>query len=1032
MDPVGAEALLRASTAADPGYFPAHFTYLVRLRETGQLARLRHEYGSPAPGAGPHADCLAAIARAEYGYAIGALPELEALEARRGPGLCTAAVRAYWTAHNRDLEEWGRVSRLAPDLAEFPQAHASALADAHRLREAERVLEEAVPGLPHALHRLNVYLALVRVRLAAGDTVRALGLRRALALAIARDGRPGVRAPWLYELSRPVAPGIRPTPGEAARELAALTRAHGDWLWKWKSTFYLANAMVDGDGDVERALPLYDAAVALADSLEIPLLQLQAYLKRGRTRAKAGQLASAERDLRHAVRLGPRAGDAFHLAEAYHNLAHVYEGSGRLREASRVADRFVALTRPLRGTGLRMMSLHDAGVIRGKAGHGAAADAAFAEMVRVVDEQRQNHYWAGEYYERAGDLERALRYYRLALTDFTGETSLALAGRARVFEALGMPDSAEAAARAHDARIGMLLDVPVLPAVLARRGRTAEAVALAQTWAERRVAQGNVQTAAGTLLEVAELLLGAGRPAPALAEALRAESLAVRLNLTDERIGALRLAGTAQVRLGKTGEGIARLERAAALARAHPTAEGVRAAELALGDGLAAVGRDGDALAAYGRAARAVEAVTGRLGADLDRARYRDRHLAPFDGALRLLVRKQGSEERIDALLGWSQRRKGAALALATRAAAGAGRAAPLTLAQAQARLGPREALLDYMAVDTMLAVLVVTRRAARLIRLPESEPRMRARMEALRAPLAGTRAGRLDLARAPYGLRSAHALYRALLAPAEPLLAGIDRLILVPDGALHYMPFEALVTEAPPAPSPRGAAYLTARYVIDRYEVAYLPSAQFLLDVRGREPLLRASGVLLAVAHGAPGADREVEAIQAAWPRGRVRVLRGEAATETAARRAGRGASVVHFAVHARADDRDPLASHLRLGADGGGDGYLHSAEVAEERWTARMVVLSACETLSGRLYAGEGLMGLARAFLASGAESVVATRWPVGPSSADLMGVFYRRLAAGEDAAAALRAGKLALRRDPRTAHPFHWAAFVVVGGA
>lgn len=72
---------------------------------------------------------------------------------------------------------------------------------------------------------------------------------------------------------------------------------------------------------------------------------------------------------------------------------------------------------------------------------------------------------------------------------------------------------------------------------------------------------------------------------------------------------------------------------------------------------------------------------------------------------------------------------------------------------------------------------------------------------------------------------------------------------------------------------------------------------------------------------------------------------------------------------------------------------------------------------------------MGIARAFLASGARAVVGTQWPIGAETAVLMREFYTRLARGEAPAAALRAAKLLVRRSPDTAHPFHWAGFVLV---
>jgi CHAT domain-containing protein len=91
-------------------------------------------------------------------------------------------------------------------------------------------------------------------------------------------------------------------------------------------------------------------------------------------------------------------------------------------------------------------------------------------------------------------------------------------------------------------------------------------------------------------------------------------------------------------------------------------------------------------------------------------------------------------------------------------------------------------------------------------------------------------------------------------------------------------------------------------------------------------------------------------------------------------------------------------------------------------------LVVLSACETGAGRLLAGEGVLSLSRAFLRAGASGTVATLWPVGPATADLMGAFYPALARGEAPAAALRQAKLVLRQG-EWASPFHWAGFTLV---
>jgi hypothetical protein len=111
--------------------------------------------------------------------------------------------------------------------------------------------------------------------------------------------------------------------------------------------------------------------------------------------------------------------------------------------------------------------------------------------------------------------------------------------------------------------------------------------------------------------------------------------------------------------------------------------------------------------------------------------------------------------------------------------------------------------------------------------------------------------------------------------------------------------------------------------------------------------------------------------------------------------------------------------------------DGLLHLSEVAGAKLSASLVVLTACEAVSGKLYAGEGLVGLARAFLVSGARQVIASEWPVDASAAELTAALYRELARGRSSAAALRSAQLALLGSASTAHPIHWAGFVVFDG-
>ncbi|MBI3983020.1 MAG: CHAT domain-containing protein [Gemmatimonadetes bacterium] len=1039
----GALELLRAAKRTDQDFLPAHFTYIEMMRLARATDALRQEYPNPPADNSALSACLSTVTASPTGHEAGVVERLLDLERTHGTDDCSTLYVSRLAPGLTPESAWQAVGlkyqaeavRRLPEVGEAWATYATALARSGAWQQASEVLERGVSQSAGVLAVLDLHMLRYHLLRQHGDTVRAAALLAAISSAVARDGRKGLR--WWYLSHLMSAHGSDPAfPLDSAHdELSRIARSAGAWFHEWDAAVHYAYLTMDYRGNPSGALAGWDRAVALSDSVQRGAMELETYVRRGRARAKVGRLVDAERDLLHAIGIRGAREHPFWLAEAYHNLAHVYEGAGHLAGASVAADSFIALTRPLRHVPIRMMSLRDAGLIRWKAGWHASADAAFREMVSVVEETDREQYWAGEYFERTGDLERALHYYRTSIARQEGEQSLSLAGAVRVYEMLGRLDSAEAAARAHDGLNMGMFDNPMVPRVLARLGRIDEAAEIWRAWAEKRTADGNVQAAAQTRLYLADLLYNAARIAEAEAEAKQAEAQAAGLNLTDELIWARRVQGRARLRMGDAEGGLSLLKQAAEMATAHPTSDGILATQLALADGLAEVGRHAAALPAYDRAARAVEQVTARWSQDLDRAGYRDRQLAPFDGALRVLITTQTLPHRLDSVAAWSARRKAAALALSapTSPAEGDGEwPARIAIDALQRRLSEGEALLDYIVVDSTVAVLVVTRRAAEVIRLPVSADSIRHAVEKLRRPLITTYAGRIDLARAPFDLNLAASLYRALLAPVERFLAGSRRLIVAPDGPLHYVPFDALVVEAAPAagPAPVSAAerYRRAVYAIDRFEIAYVPSAQFV----GALSQSVQSAKVLAVTRAAPGGARELSVLSAAWPPERMTVLAEARATETAARLAAGRADVLHFAVHAEANDQDPQASHLRLGPDDRNDGYFHLGEIAGERRRAGLVVLSACETQAGRLFNGEGLMGLARAFLASGAAAVVATQWPVGPSAAELMGEFYRRLAAGDAPPAALRSARLAMRNVPGTGHPFHWAGFVLVAGA
>jgi CHAT domain-containing protein len=174
--------------------------------------------------------------------------------------------------------------------------------------------------------------------------------------------------------------------------------------------------------------------------------------------------------------------------------------------------------------------------------------------------------------------------------------------------------------------------------------------------------------------------------------------------------------------------------------------------------------------------------------------------------------------------------------------------------------------------------------------------------------------------------------------------------------------------------------------------------------------PLAHAAGEIASVTRRFGGRDQVVLARQAATPE--------------AYRAAGPGGfSDIHFTAHAVANRESPLDSAVLLSG-----GKLYAREVMDVPLTAELVTVSACRGVGVRAYSGEGIVGFAWAFLRAGARHVIAGLWDVNDqSTAVLMDVLYRELAAGKPPSTALRAAKLSLIASPGNLRkPYYWAPF------
>jgi CHAT domain-containing protein len=334
----------------------------------------------------------------------------------------------------------------------------------------------------------------------------------------------------------------------------------------------------------------------------------------------------------------------------------------------------------------------------------------------------------------------------------------------------------------------------------------------------------------------------------------------------------------------------------------------------------------------------------------------------------------------------------------------------PVTLAEIQGLLPEGTTLVEYLVVDSGAIAWVVDRQRVKVVRLPGDRQSLINQVSRFRAAI--TKLAPISDVQA-----QAQALYRRLLEPLRPEIRG-DRIVIVPHGVLHYLPFPALR-------SPAG------RWVVEDFAVSTLPSASVLryLSDKGAGAPARALvignpdlGAELAL----PWAEREARMVGQREREATV-LVRGDA-TEVQVKKLLDTVGVIHFATHGDLSESDPLSSALLLVGGAGEDGRLEVREVFGLDLHARLVVLSACETGLGKLSRGDEVVGLQRAFLYAGTPAVVTTLWKVDDRATfELIRAFYARLDSANPVEALRQAQLETMRTFP---HPFAWAAFGLSG--
>jgi CHAT domain-containing protein/predicted negative regulator of RcsB-dependent stress response len=402
----------------------------------------------------------------------------------------------------------------------------------------------------------------------------------------------------------------------------------------------------------------------------------------------------------------------------------------------------------------------------------------------------------------------------------------------------------------------------------------------------------------------------------------------------------------------------------------------------------------------------------------------------------------------------------------------------PLGLQESQRLLDPNSMLLEYMLGDQRSYLWVITSAESYSFELPP-----RSQIESLASdfrgflvadqPIAGesyeqTQTRIADAAK--HLLSHSIELGKVLLGPVAEKL-GNKRLLIVPDGRLQSIPFQALTT-----PDARGLP----RQLVETHEIIYEPSASALAMVEQANaqrkvgagsvavfanPVFEVNDPRVGSATASPGSQlklpqlmkealrdmsiqggripalpasrEEADAIMSLVPwRSGLKIVDFQASRLTIGQANLSQYRIVHFATHGFVDYQHPELSGLVLSmVDEKGnpqDGFLRMHDIYNLKLPVDLVVLSACNTGLGKEVKGEGLIGLTRGFMYAGARGVVASLWKVDDdATAELMkhfyaGMFQRNLTPGS----ALRDAQLALRSQKRWQSPYYWAAFVIQG--
>jgi CHAT domain-containing protein len=330
-----------------------------------------------------------------------------------------------------------------------------------------------------------------------------------------------------------------------------------------------------------------------------------------------------------------------------------------------------------------------------------------------------------------------------------------------------------------------------------------------------------------------------------------------------------------------------------------------------------------------------------------------------------------------------------------------------------QKHLGENQALIEFVNFGGVLSAFVVTGKKIHFAADFAKESEIVELLEGLRFQFDAMRYGAKSLGRHVGELKKRADFYlrklsEKLIAPLEKFYGG-KNLVVVPVGALHYVPFHAL--------------YDGEKYLIETRETVYAPGATVWSFLASKPYRKVKTALLMGYAdEQIPLVNSEIETLDGIFSQSKK--LTGEQATFAAYTKNAAHFDVLHLACHGNFRPENPLFSSLHLA-----DGFVTVRDVCSQKLKAEIVTLSACETGLNKVFAGDEILGLARGFLSAGANSLVLSLWTVNDAATtELMNLFYRHLQSNKTTAESLRIAQCDFIE--RGLHPYFWSPFALIG--